>query len=70
MRPVRLLIIFQTLYATLPHNLIKDKLFDLIERTFQREGSPYLACNDRNAFLLRKNLKNIMHGYVNMCMML
>ena len=24
-------------------------LFDLIERTFQREGSPYLACNDRNA---------------------
>ena len=70
MRPVRLLIIFQTLYATLPHNLIKDKLFDLIERIFQREGSAYLACNDRNAFLLRKNLKNIMHGYVNMCMML
>ena len=23
---------------------------DLIERTFNREGSPYLACNDRNAF--------------------
>ena len=21
---------------------------------FQREGSPYLACNDRNAFLLQK----------------
>ena len=39
-----------TLYTTLPHNLIKDKLIDLIERTFQREGSPYLACNDRNAF--------------------
>ena len=34
----------------LPHNLIKDKLIDLIERTFQREGSPYLACSDRNAF--------------------
>ena len=49
---------FSTLYATLPHNLIKDKLIDLIERTFQREGSPYLACNDRNAFLLRINLKN------------
>ena len=42
---------FSTLYTTLPHNLIKDKLIDLIERTFQREGSPYLACNDRNAFL-------------------
>ena len=48
---------FSTLYTTLTHNLIKDKLIDLIERTFQREGSPYLACNDRNAFLLQKNLK-------------
>ena len=42
--------IFSTLYTTLPHNFIKDKLIDLIERTFQREGSPYLARNDRNAF--------------------
>ena len=41
---------FSTLYTTLPHNLIKDKLIDLIERTLQREGSPYLACSDRNAF--------------------
>ena len=41
---------FSTLYTTLPHNLIKDKRIDLIERTFQREGSPYLACNDRNEF--------------------
>ena len=57
---------FSTLYTTLPHNLIKDKLIDLIERTFQREGSPYLACNNRNAFLLRKSLKNIMHGHVKM----
>ena len=46
MRPVCLLMIFFTLYTTLPHNLIKDKLIDLIERTFQREGSPYLACSD------------------------
>ena len=45
---------FSTLYTTFPHNLIKDKLIDLIERTFQREGSPYLACNDRNAFFFRK----------------
>ena len=44
---------FSTLYTTLPHSLIKDKLIDLIERTFQREGSPYLVCNDRNAFLLQ-----------------
>ena len=41
---------FSTLYTTLPHNLIKDKLVDLIERTFQREGSLYIACNDKNAF--------------------
>ena len=48
---------FPTPYTTLPHNLIKDKLIDLIERTFQIEGCPYLACNERNAFLLWKNLK-------------
>ena len=41
---------FSTLYTTLPHNLFKDKLIDLIERSFNRECSHYLACNDRNAF--------------------
>ena len=69
MRPVCLLMIFSTLYTTLPHNLIKDKLIDLIERTFQREGCPYLACNDRNVFLLKKILKNIMHGHAKMYVM-
>ena len=39
---------FPTLYTTLPYILIKDKLIDQIERTFQREGSPYILCNDRN----------------------
>ena len=34
---------FSMLYTTLPHNLIKEKLTDLIERIFQREGSPYLT---------------------------
>ena len=48
---------FSTPYTTLPHNLIKDKLIDLIERTFQREGSPYLACNDRNAFFTSEKPK-------------
>ena len=48
---------FATLYTTLPHNLIKDKLINLIERAFQRKGFPYLACNYRNAFLLRNKLK-------------
>ena len=52
---------FSTLYTTLPYNLIKDKFIDLIERTFKREGSPYLSCNERNAFFTsEKNLKNIM----------
>ena len=33
---------------------MKDKLVDLIDRTFQREGSPYLACNDRNACFMKE----------------
>ena len=40
---------FSTLYTTLPHNLIKEKLTELIEQTLNREGSLYLACNDKNA---------------------
>ena len=42
---------FTTLYTTWPHNLIKDKLVDLIERIFQTEDSLYIACNDRHAFV-------------------
>ena len=38
------------LYTTLPHNLIKGKIINLIEWTFKREGSPYIACNERQAF--------------------
>ena len=39
---------FSTLYTTLPHNLIKEKQTELIEQTFNRDGSLYLACNDKN----------------------
>ena len=47
---------FSTLYTTLPHNLIKEKLLDLIERTFyKKEGELYLACNDKNAFFTSKD---------------
>ena len=49
---------FSTLYTTLPHTLIKDKLVDLIERTFQRDGSLYIACNDRNAFFTSDAVRN------------
>ena len=41
-------------YGFSVHNLIKEKLLDLIEWTFKRAlknyGSLYLACNDRKAF--------------------
>ena len=33
---------FSTLYTPLSHNLIKDKLVDLIERIFQTERSLYI----------------------------
>ena len=57
MRPVCLLMIFSTLYTTLPHYLIKDKLIDLIESTIQTKDSQYLACNDRNAVLTSEKPK-------------
>ena len=42
---------FSTLYTTLPHNLIKEKHLDLIERAFyKKESKLYLACNDKKAF--------------------
>ena len=45
---------FSTLYTTLPHNLINNKLIDLIERNFNRESYPYLACNDRHSDMPKK----------------
>ena len=39
-----------TLYTTLPHYLIKDKLIYLINRTFIQENTQYLACNEECAF--------------------
>ena len=48
---------FSTLYTTLPHNLIKEKLINLIEWTFKKEGSPYIACNERQAFFTSEDTK-------------
>ena len=68
MWPVCLLMIFSIVYTTLPHNLIKDKLIDHIERTFNTEGSSYLACNNRNAFFtLGKKLKILCIRRQNVC---
>ena len=43
-----------TIYVapTLPHNLIKEKLTELIEQTFKRDGSLYLACNENAHFFI------------------
>ena len=48
---------YRYLYTTLPHNLIKEKLVNLIEWTFKREGSPYIACNERQAFFTSEDTK-------------
>ena len=48
---------FSTLFTTLPHNLIREKLTELIEQTFNREGSRYVACNDKNAFFTSEQPK-------------
>ena len=53
---------FSTLYTTLPHNLIKDKLIDLIDLLT-------LHVMTEMHFLLQKNLRNIMHGRVKMYVM-
>ena len=38
-----------TLFITLPHNLIKKKIINLVETTFDRQGTLYLACDDKIA---------------------
>ena len=48
---------FSTLYTTLLHNLIKEKLTELIEQTLNREGSLYLDCNDKHEFLTSEQPK-------------
>ena len=58
---------FSTLYTTLPHNLIKEKLLNFIEWTFKRAlknyGSLYLACN----VSLPLTKVGILFGHVRMC---
>ena len=70
MRPICPHMIFSTLYTTLPTNLIKDKLVDLIERIIQREGSLYIACNDKHAFSPLMQLEITIYGLVRRCVKL
>ena len=61
---------FSTLYTTLPHNLIKDKLVDLIERTFQKEGSfiLHVMIGMLSSHLMQSEI--IIYGLVRKCMKL
>ena len=56
--------LFPVLLTTLPHNLIKDNLTELIGQTYNKECSLYLACNEKHAFLLLNNLKDLNCGHV------
>ena len=47
---------FSTHYDTLPQNIFKDKLTELSEHAFNREGSLYLACNANGFKLYRHNI--------------
>ena len=49
---------------------IKDKLVDLIERIFQREGPLYIAYNDRHAFFTSDANRIIIYGLVRKCVKL
>ena len=58
---------FSLLYTTLPHNLIKEKLLDLIERTFNKKVSFTLLVMIRERFsLLRTIIADIIFGLVRM----
>ena len=58
MHPVCLHTIFLHYILPCPTILLRIKLVDLIERTFQREGSLYIACNDKNAFFTSDAVRN------------
>ena len=46
----------------MPHNLINKKLINLIETNFHREGTCYLACDDKIASLLQKTKNGLNFG--------
>ena len=50
---------FSTLYIFLPHTIIKYKLTNLIEQTFKREGSLYLAYYEQREFFTSGRSKDI-----------
>ena len=58
MRPVFIHMIFLHYILPCPTILLKDKLVDIFERTFQRDGTLYIACNKRHAFFTSDAVRN------------
>ena len=55
-------------FSTLPHNLMKEKLTESIEQTFNRDGSLYLACNEEYTLLTSEQPKQyILWSYQRVC---
>ena len=50
---------FSTLYTTLPHDLIKTRIVDLIKNTFRCEEVLYLACNEEQVSFASEDRKKI-----------
>ena len=50
------------LSTSLPHNFIKEKLTALIEQTFNKEGSLFLAANEKCIFFTSKQPKRYHFG--------
>ena len=50
---------FSTLYTSLPHNLIKSKLVNLIKKTFLSLKCDFIACNENKAFFTN----GVFHNY-------
>jgi hypothetical protein len=48
-----------TIYTTLPHKLINNKLISLIQKFLAREKVTFLACNSNNDFFLLTVLLNV-----------
>ena len=59
---------FSTLYTTLPHNLINEKLINLIEWNFKREGSLILPVTKDRLSSLLETQNHIKFGLVKPCM--
>ena len=60
---------FSTLYATLPHTLIKDNFLTLLKESSKEKALLTLHVMTETHFLLRNSLKDIMHGLVKVYVM-